>query len=68
MDGDATAMNIIRTVISLAHSLNLAVVAEGVETDRQVALLRQLACDQFQGFLFSKPVSAEDLAQLLAGH
>jgi len=66
MDGDATAMNIIRTVVSLAHSLRLAVVAEGVETDRQVALLRELGCDQFQGYLFSKPVPAEGLAQLLA--
>jgi len=65
MEGDATAMNIIRTVISLAHSLNLAVVAEGVETDGQVALLRQLGCDQFQGYLFSKPVPAEELAQVL---
>lgn len=65
MEDDATAMNITRTVISLAHSLNLAVVAEGVETDRQVALLRQLGCDQFQGYLFGKPVPAEDLARLL---
>jgi EAL domain-containing protein (putative c-di-GMP-specific phosphodiesterase class I) len=64
MDGDATAMNIIRTVISLAHSFNLAVVAEGVETDRQVTLLRQLGCDQFQDYLFSKPVPAEELAHV----
>jgi diguanylate cyclase (GGDEF)-like protein/PAS domain S-box-containing protein len=50
---------LVSTIISLAHSLNLKVVAEGVETEEQSRLLRLLACDEMQGFLFSKPVPAE---------
>jgi len=49
----------VSTIISLAHSLKLKVVAEGVETEEQSRLLRLLACDVMQGFLFSKPVPAE---------
>ena len=44
------------TIINLAHSLKLKVVAEGVETEEQSRLLRLLSCDEMQGFLFSKPV------------
>ncbi len=47
------------TIISLAHSLKLKVVAEGVETEEQSRLLRLLDCDEMQGFLFSKPVPAD---------
>ncbi len=50
---------LVSTIISLAHSLKLKVVAEGVETDEQSRLLHLLACDEMQGFLFSKPVPAE---------
>jgi EAL domain-containing protein (putative c-di-GMP-specific phosphodiesterase class I) len=50
---------LVSTVISLAHSLKLKVVAEGVETEEQSRLLRLLNCDEMQGFLFSKPVPAE---------
>jgi len=50
---------LVSTVIKLAHSLKLKVVAEGVETEEQSRLLRLLACDEMQGFLFSKPVPAE---------
>jgi EAL domain-containing protein (putative c-di-GMP-specific phosphodiesterase class I) len=49
---------LVSTVIKLAHSLKLKVVAEGVETEEQSRLLRLLACDEMQGFLFSKPVPA----------
>jgi EAL domain-containing protein (putative c-di-GMP-specific phosphodiesterase class I) len=50
---------LVQTIISLAHSLKLKVVAEGVETEEQSRLLRLLSCDEMQGFLFSKPVPGE---------
>src|SRR6202030_773403 len=54
-----SGLSLMSTIISLAHSLNLKVVAEGVETDEQSPLLRLLGCDEMQGFLFSKPVPRE---------
>jgi EAL domain-containing protein (putative c-di-GMP-specific phosphodiesterase class I) len=50
---------LVSTIITLAHSLKLKVVAEGVETEEQARLLRLLNCDEFQGYLFSKPVPRE---------
>ncbi|HEX5765444.1 MAG TPA: EAL domain-containing protein [Woeseiaceae bacterium] len=50
---------LVSTMINLAHSLKLKVVAEGVETEEQSRLLRLLDCDEMQGFLFSKPVPRE---------
>jgi diguanylate cyclase (GGDEF)-like protein/PAS domain S-box-containing protein len=50
---------LVSTIINLAHSLKLNVVAEGVETEEQSRLLRLLNCDEMQGFLFSKPVPIE---------
>ncbi len=50
---------LVSTIIDLAHSLKLKVVAEGVETDEQSRLLRLLNCDEMQGFLFSKPVPGD---------
>ena len=51
-------------VISLGQKLNLRVLAEGVETDEQVAFLRRNNCDEMQGHFFSKPVSAQDIEKL----
>ncbi|AZF05452.1 EAL domain-containing response regulator [Pseudomonas sp. R5-89-07] len=56
---------ITRTIIELAHSLNLRVVAEGVETQAQLAFLKEAGCDQIQGYLFSRPLSAATLERLL---
>jgi len=50
---------LVSTIVNLAHSLKLNVVAEGVETEEQSRLLRLLNCDEMQGFLFSKPVPSE---------
>ncbi|MEK7437591.1 MAG: EAL domain-containing protein [Pseudomonadota bacterium] len=58
-------LSIVSTIISLAHSLELKVVAEGVETEEQANLLRLLKCDEFQGYLFSRPVPAEEIDILL---
>jgi len=52
-------------VIALAHSLNLKVVAEGIETEAQAEFLRQKSCHQGQGFLFSKPLPAHELVALI---
>jgi EAL domain-containing protein (putative c-di-GMP-specific phosphodiesterase class I) len=53
------------TIISLAHSLNRTVIAEGVEDDIQLNLLRRHRCDEMQGYLFSGPLPAVDFARLL---
>ena len=52
---------IVRTVVALAHNLELDVIAEGVETPAQQAALQHLGCQQFQGYLFSRPVPAAEL-------
>jgi EAL domain-containing protein (putative c-di-GMP-specific phosphodiesterase class I) len=62
---DPAYKGIVNTCISLAHNLNLKVVAEGVETDSQAAMLKQMGCDQAQGFLYSPPVPADQLARML---
>jgi EAL domain-containing protein (putative c-di-GMP-specific phosphodiesterase class I) len=59
---------IVSVIISLAHSLNLKVIAEGVETLEQAKLLKLFKCDQFQGFLFSPPVPAPDIESILRNH
>lgn len=63
-DNDSSA--IITAIISMAHALGLKVVAEGVETRSQLAFLAARGCDQCQGYLFSKPIPAEDFGAILA--
>jgi diguanylate cyclase (GGDEF)-like protein len=57
--------SIVKAIISLAHGLGMAVVAEGVETKAQRYLLAEFGCDQFQGYLFSRPRNAADIVDLL---
>ncbi|MDZ5603034.1 bifunctional diguanylate cyclase/phosphodiesterase [Pseudomonas sp. RP23018S] len=58
---------LVPAMINLAHNLNLEVVAEGVETDAQLTLLRSLGCDQVQGFLVSRPLPVQALMAYLNG-
>jgi EAL domain-containing protein (putative c-di-GMP-specific phosphodiesterase class I) len=63
---DAEDEAVVRAIISLGHTLGKAVVAEGVETEAQLAFLRELGCDAAQGFLLARPAAATDLMHLLA--
>lgn len=57
---------IIRTVTTLAHSLGMEVIAEGVDTPEQLSILREMGCEYGQGYLFSKPVDARTLEAIIA--
>src|SRR5438094_856510 len=59
------AMTLVSTMISLAHSLRLKVIAEGVETEDQAKILRLLRCDEMQGYLISRPVREIELQDIL---
>jgi EAL domain-containing protein (putative c-di-GMP-specific phosphodiesterase class I) len=63
--GSGKEGQIVETIISLARSLGLSVVAEGIETKAQLAALQKLGCDYGQGFLFAKPMPVEGLEGLL---
>jgi diguanylate cyclase (GGDEF)-like protein/PAS domain S-box-containing protein len=63
---DPDDASIVTAVIAVAHSLGLRVVALGVETEAQVALLRSLGCDEVQGYLWSPPVPPEKCERMLA--
>jgi diguanylate cyclase (GGDEF)-like protein len=60
------SLEIVRGIITLAHSLGKQVIAEGVETGEQLALLRSLGCDYGQGYLFSEPIEPEATRKLMA--
>jgi EAL domain-containing protein (putative c-di-GMP-specific phosphodiesterase class I) len=57
---------IVAAIMALAGSLGLAVVAEGVETEAQLELLRRRGCEYAQGYLFARPIGGEAVAALLA--
>ncbi|MGH8762552.1 MAG: EAL domain-containing protein [Nitrosospira sp.] len=65
MTSNPDDFTIVSAIISLAHSLNLRVIAEGVETKEQADLLRELKCDEIQGYLFSPGVPAEKIEEFL---
>src|SRR5216117_148271 len=62
---DPAIMTLVSTIISMAHSLRLKVVAEGVDAEEQAKALDRLGCDQLQGYLFSKPLPFDDMTALL---
>jgi EAL domain-containing protein (putative c-di-GMP-specific phosphodiesterase class I) len=65
MTTNSDAASIVKAIISLAHSLRLKVVAEGVETKEQLRQLRELGCDQFQGFYRSAAVAASEIGEFV---
>jgi EAL domain-containing protein (putative c-di-GMP-specific phosphodiesterase class I) len=65
MTNNADDMAIVSSIISLAHGLDINVVAEGVESEEQYKLLQLLRCDQMQGYLFSRPIAKDTLEKML---
>ena len=65
---DADDASIVSAVISMGKSLHMRVVAEGVETREQLAFLQEHSCPEAQGYYFSRPVVATQLARLLGGN
>jgi EAL domain-containing protein (putative c-di-GMP-specific phosphodiesterase class I) len=66
LNADSESCAIVETILSLASSLHMTVVAEGIQTEEQRATLLKLGCETGQGFLFSKPVAADAAEQALA--
>ncbi len=62
----ARAEHVVRSIVDLGHNLGMKVVAEGVETERQASLLKEARCDEFQGFLYGKPIPSDDFESLLS--
>ncbi len=62
--GDTNDSVIATTIIAMAHTLHLRVIAEGVETQQQLAFLKANGCDEIQGFLFARPTTAEDISRM----
>lgn len=67
MTDDPDGMVIVATIINMAKSLRLKVIAEGVETEEQMLLLKAQNCDEVQGYYFSKPLSAPEFAKKMQG-
>jgi EAL domain-containing protein (putative c-di-GMP-specific phosphodiesterase class I) len=65
IDKDPNDAAIVTAIVAMAHALKMTVVAEGVETKEHLDFLRNLGCDQIQGYLFSRPVPASDMREML---
>jgi EAL domain-containing protein (putative c-di-GMP-specific phosphodiesterase class I) len=66
LTSDPNDAAIVRAILTLGHSLNLQVVAEGVETAEQLARLRDEGCDEVQGYYFGRPMPALDFIALVS--
>jgi diguanylate cyclase (GGDEF)-like protein len=66
MSTDSTDRELVAAVVGMGRALHLLVVAEGIETEEQATILRDLGCDQGQGFLYARPLPPEELDDLLA--
>jgi EAL domain-containing protein (putative c-di-GMP-specific phosphodiesterase class I) len=67
IETDPSSAAIVRAIIALARELNIVAIAEGVETARQVELLKGWGCPQMQGYYFARPLVADDFALLMRG-
>ncbi|PNW31433.1 UNVERIFIED_CONTAM: hypothetical protein BEN50_19880 [Euhalothece sp. KZN 001] len=65
---DSQILQIVKTIITLAHNLNMDVIAEGIEEVKQWEILRELNCEYGQGFLFSKPLPEDGIGELIIEH
>jgi diguanylate cyclase (GGDEF)-like protein len=65
IESSSKALIILKNIVNLAHELNLEIVAEGVETKGQLGYLKNIACSKIQGFIFSRPLSFDKLAEKL---
>jgi len=68
LDSDRPGARIARMIVPLGHQLGLRVLAEGVETDSQLAALREMGCDEAQGFHFARPMALPELCHWLVAH
>jgi EAL domain-containing protein (putative c-di-GMP-specific phosphodiesterase class I) len=67
LTGNARSRELVRTIVTMGLNLNLKVIAEGVETEDEHRLVRELNCTHAQGYLFSRPVPAADFDAFLYG-
>ena len=65
MSADDRKIKIVQSILTLGKGLGIEVIAEGVETEEQVATLRRLGCTRAQGYLFARPLPLPDIARLL---
>jgi EAL domain-containing protein (putative c-di-GMP-specific phosphodiesterase class I) len=65
LGSDEDSAAIVRSIVALARGLKMRTVAEGVETESQLAMLRELGCDEFQGYLFARPLDPAAVPALL---
>jgi EAL domain-containing protein (putative c-di-GMP-specific phosphodiesterase class I) len=68
LPGNPARTALVRTIVDLATALNMTTVAEGVETNSQLEVLRRVGCQQFQGYLHSRPMRADELSRHLTRH
>jgi EAL domain-containing protein (putative c-di-GMP-specific phosphodiesterase class I) len=64
LERDDNDKEIVNMLINMAHSMNMIVIAEGVEEQSQLDLLKEYGCDEIQGYLLSEPVSTDEITQL----
>jgi EAL domain-containing protein (putative c-di-GMP-specific phosphodiesterase class I) len=65
MNDGPEAAEIVRTIVALAHNLNMKVTAEGIETAEQLAQLKGLECENAQGYFLSRPVNSDSATEML---